>query len=213
MFKAALAREYTPERNPRRAAPHPAAITARFRFGAPQFVEARQRCARGDARETVAHELGVDEQAVFAEDVREPAAIRVDPLPVLLEAHPAMEDHLSQAIARLLRERRRGVEPVPQFGRIDAEQADAAELRDGDCVAVENGGYDHRLGSFGSSAERHGLNNCHGRCERSGQNLHTHLRWRGIARNESAFLQTVNRGSPSVSEVPLDSALKSVTLR
>jgi len=154
---------------------------ARLRFGALQFVESCQRRAGDHAREAVAHHLGVDEHAVFTKHVRESPAIAIEGLAVLLEPHPAMEDQLFQTIARFLRERRRGIEASTEFRRIDAEQPDAAELRDGDRVAVGDRGHHHRLGSFGPGAERNGLSNCHGRREHHGQNLHTHLRWRGIA--------------------------------
>jgi hypothetical protein len=135
----------------------------RLGFRAFQFVEARQRRVGGRPRETVAHERGVDEQPVLAKHVRGLSMPSIESPAVVLQPHPAMEDHLDQAVARFLRERRRRPGSAARFRRRDAEQPNAAEGRDGNRVAIVDRVDHHRLGSSGSRAERNGLSYCHGR--------------------------------------------------
>src|SRR2546422_6600995 len=191
----------TRARNPRRAAPHAAAKAFGFRFRALQFIEPGERLTSGHAREPVAHERGVDDHAVLAEHVREPAMVDVERRALLLEAHPAMNDHLPQSVAGFLRERRRRIESMAHLRRVDAEQTDTTKPRNGDCVAVGDGGYDHGIGSLGSRAERKRLSYCDGRNEHSGQNLHTHLRLaRDRAETKTRFCNrpTTNRSRTEV---------------
>ena len=66
------------DRNLRRRAPHAAAKRLRFRLGALQLGQSRQRHARRYPRESFANQRRVDELARFCDDVGEAPIVRVE---------------------------------------------------------------------------------------------------------------------------------------
>jgi hypothetical protein len=68
---------------------------------------------------------------------------------VLLEANPAVKDERDEALARFDPERRGRVEAASDLRRVDAEQAHAADGRDVDGVAVDDGADKQRVGADG----------------------------------------------------------------
>ena len=66
---------------------------------------------------------------------------------VTFEAHPAVQHERGEPVARFLSKRRAGVEPVRDFRRIDAQEADAAVPGHVDRVAVDDRAHEHGIGS------------------------------------------------------------------
>ena len=167
--------EYTPPPESGEPAPHPASGALSFRFGAFQLVESREREPGGDAREAVAHERGVHEEAVLAHHVCKMPVVRVHGRAFVLEAHPATEDHRGEPVARLASERRGGVEAMTDFRRVDAEQAHAADGRHVDGVTVDHSCDDHGIGPVDFRDSARCLNSGNSREQQRWQNLQWRL--------------------------------------
>jgi hypothetical protein len=107
-------------------------------LGATQFVQAPKRPAVGDARQPVADQCGVHEQAVVTEDIRHACAGGRLNIALRLEANPAPQD-----------ERLEAPSGVPRHAWLhsgargsEAEQMHVTAARD-ESAPVDDGGDSH----------------------------------------------------------------------
>ena len=114
---------------------------------------------RRDPREAFTHERRVDELPGVEHHVRAMDRRAAPWRLVVLQAHPALDDERLEALAR-----------ARSRLRLDPEQADAADRRDGDGVAARHTRDEHRV------AAKH----CNGREHPGDQFLHTHLQLAGV---------------------------------
>ena len=116
-----------------------------FRLCTFELAESRERRPRRDARQAFAYEYCVGAHAVFPQDVREVATVRVEPIALDFETNPAVQDQLGELVARRACKRSGRVEAAPNLRRVDAKQPHPAERRHVDRVAVEDGAHQHGI--------------------------------------------------------------------
>ena len=93
---------------------------------------------RAHAGQAGTQHLGIHQQAVIAQDIREPPAVLVVAIAVGLERDVPSAHERGQERPRLLREWRRSIEPPARLRRVDAQQSHPAHVADVERIAIHH---------------------------------------------------------------------------